>query len=134
MKKILPLLLLAASLASCEREADSLSPATLVGSWRLTDKMCYCEASPLPDEVLTFATDQHFQLFRSGTLAAEGTYSLSRSPSCGETIDRDQLRLATTAKTYVPTGAYTVQGQTLIIDQTNECVSDGPIYTYTRQP
>jgi hypothetical protein len=134
MKKILSLLLLAASLAGCAREADSLSPATLVGTWRLTDRMCYCAASPLPDEVLTFATDQRFQLFRDGTLAADGTYSLSRGPACGETIDRDQLRLATIARTYVPTGAYTVQGQTLVIDQTNGCVSDGPIYTYTRQP
>jgi len=134
MKKLLPLLLLAASLAGCAREADSPTPATLLGTWRLTDRMCYCAASPLPDEVLTFATDQRFQLFRNGTLVADGTYSLSRSPSCGETIARNQLRLATIAKTYVPTGAYTVQDQTLIIDQTNGCVSDGPIYTYTRQP
>lgn len=133
MKKLLPLLL-ATNLAGCAREADSLSPATLVGTWRLTDRMCYCAASPLPDEVLTFTTEQRFQLFRDGTLAADGTYSLSRSPACGETIARDQLRLVTIARAYVPTGAYTVQGPTLIIDQTNGCVSDGPIYTYTRQP
>lgn len=133
MKKLL--LLLAASLAGCTHDADSPGPATLVGTWRLTDRMCYCAAAPLPDETITFTTDQRFRLLRNGTLAAEGTYALSRGPACGETTDRDQLRLvATTAGAYVPTGAYTVQSQTLVIDQTNKCVSDGPVYTYTRQP
>jgi hypothetical protein len=135
MRKTCALLLLAASLAGCRPEADLPSPDTLIGTWRLTNMACYCTASPTRDETITFDTNQRFQLFRGGTLAAEGTYALSRGPACGETIDRDQLRLAaTTAGAYVPTGAYTVQGQTLVIDQTNQCVSDGPVYTYTRQP
>ena len=135
MKKFSSLLLLTASLAGCRHEADLPSPANLLGTWRLTDRQCYCAVAPVPDETITFEASQRFQLFRNGKLAAEGSYALSRSPACGETIARDQLRLAaTTAGVAVPTGAYTVQNQTLVIDQTNQCVSDGPVYTYTRQP
>ena len=135
IKKFFPLLALTASLAGCRHEADLPGPADLLGTWRLTNRQCYCTAAPVPDETITFEASQRFQLFRSGKLAAEGSYALSRSPACGETIARDQLRLAaTTAGVAVPTGAYMVQNQTLVIDQTNQCVSDGPVYTYTRQP
>jgi len=128
-------LLTSASLTSCGNKADLPSPDNLIGTWRLTARACYCEAAPVPDEVITFDNSKRFQLFRNKALAAEGTYSLSRGPACGESVDRDQLRLTvTTAGAYAPTGAYTVQNQTLVIDQTNKCVSDGPVYTYTRQP
>jgi hypothetical protein len=134
MKKRYSLLLLAAGLSGCH-EADLPSPDNLIGTWRLTDRVCYCAASPLPDEIITFEPSQRFQVFRNGMLAAEGSYALSRSPACGESMDRDQLRFTvTTAGAYAPTGAYTVQNQTLVIDQTNKCFSDGPVYTYTRQP
>lgn len=129
------LLLLSAGLLGCRRDADSPSPGGLIGTWRLTNLACYCPAGPTPDETITFGNDQRFRIFRQGTLSAEGTYSLGRGPACGETVARDQLRLVVaTAGTSAPTGAYTIQSQTLIIDQTNKCVSDGPVYTYTRQP
>jgi hypothetical protein len=129
------LLALAASLTGCRHDADLPSPDALIGTWRLTHVACYCVATPTPDETITFSTSRQFQLMRNGALAAEGTYALSRGPACGETLERDQLRLVvTTAGAYAPTGAYTVQNQTLVIDQTNKCVSDGPVYTYTRQP
>lgn len=136
MKKTCYLLLaLAASLTGCRSAIDLPSPDGLLGTWRLTNVVCYCPAAPTPDEIITFADNGQFRIFRKGTLAAEGIYSLSRGPACGETVDRDQLRLVvTTAGTYAPTGAYTIQSQTLVIDQTNSCVSDGPVYTYTRHP
>ncbi|MEJ7666497.1 MAG: hypothetical protein WKG07_46750 [Hymenobacter sp.] len=60
---------------------------------------------------------------------------MSRSPSCGQATVRDQLTLRLAApNTYAPGGAYSVKDCTLIIDQTNSCISDGPTYTYTRQP
>jgi hypothetical protein len=129
------LFILTASLMGCRHDADLPSPEGLIGTWRLTNVACYCPAAPTPDETITFRDNRQFQIFRTGTLAAEGTYSLSRGPACGETVDRDQLRLVVTkAGAYAPTGAYTVQNQTLVIDQTNKCISDGPVYTYTRQP
>jgi len=137
MKKICySLLLLAgASLASCGDDADLPSPDNLIGTWRLTTRACYCPVAPTPDEVITFDPNRRFRIFRNGALAAEGTYALSRGPACGESTDRDQLRFeVATAGTYAPTGAYAVQNQTLVIDQTNKCISDGPVYTYTRQP
>lgn len=137
MKKIYYCLLLlaGAGLAGCGNKAGLPSPDHLIGTWRLTTMACYCPAAPTPDEVITFDNDRRFQIFRKGALAAEGSYALSRGPACGESVDRDQLRLTVaTAGAYAPTGAYTVQNQTLVIDQTNKCISDGPIYTYTRQP
>jgi hypothetical protein len=129
------LLLTGASLAGCGTDADLPSPDNLIGTWRLTDRACYCAAAPIPDEVITFDNNQRFQIVRNGALAAEGTYALSRAPACGESADRDQLRFeVATAGAYAPTGAYAVQYRTLVIDQTNKCISDGPVYTYTRQP
>jgi hypothetical protein len=127
--------LLAAGLAGCRHDADLPSPDNLIGTWRLTNLACYCVPAPTPDETITFQASGRFELIRQGALAAEGTYSLSRGRACGETADRDQLRFTvTTAGAYAPTGAYTVQNQALVIDQRNKCVSDGPVYTYTRQP
>ncbi|QKG56941.1 hypothetical protein GKZ68_10055 [Hymenobacter sp. BRD128] len=130
-------LLLAASLGGCKHDADSPGPdpGTLAGSWRLTDRQCYCPAGqPLPDEQITFDASGHFQLFRGGALATVGSYAFSQGMPCGgSSTNATQITLtAATPNVYVPHGAYTQQNNTLVIDQCS--VADGPKYTYTRQP
>lgn len=129
------LLLLALGAAGCRHDADLPEPGSLAGSWRLTRVQCYCSTSPVPDELLTFSSGQRFQLLRDGRLSSEGTYGLSRSPACGQTTDRDQLTFRVASPgTYAPSGAYTLAGSTLVVDQTNNCISDQPVYTYQRVP
>lgn len=135
MSKFLYLSAFAAiGLVGCRHDSDSPAPDTLLGSWRLVKVVCYCAATPAPEEVITFTDGQRFELFRKGQLITAGTYALSRSPACGETTVRDQLSFAVaTPGTYAPGGAYSIQNRTLTIDQTNRCFSDGPVYTYQRQ-
>jgi hypothetical protein len=80
------LLLLTASFGGCKHNVESPGPdpGTLAGNWRLTDRQCYCPAGqPLPDEQITFDANGHFQLFRNGALATEGSYAFSQGMSCG---------------------------------------------------
>ncbi|MDO7887896.1 hypothetical protein [Hymenobacter cheonanensis] len=134
MKNLLPLLLLTASLAGCQRGATT-SPgpeSTLLGSWRLTGYQCHCPPNqPVPDESVTFGAGQHFKLYRNQALAAEGTYTTGQGASCGGTPEPIITLTPTAASTYAPKGAYTLEGNTLVIDQCS--AADGPRYTYTRQ-
>jgi hypothetical protein len=128
------MLLVVLGLASCGKDSDLPEPGSLAGSWRLTKEQSMLPG-PLRNETLIFGSGQNFQLFRDNSLAAQGTYSLSLAPSCGETANRQQLSFQATGPSgYVPQGAYTLQGNTLVIDQTNRCFSDGAVYTYQRVP
>jgi hypothetical protein len=134
MKYLLPLLLCGASLTGCQRTATSTSPTTtLEGTWRLTGYQCHCPPSqPVPDEVLTIAAGQRFRLVRDKALAAEGTYTTGQAVSCGGGTPEPVITLTpTAADAYAPHGAYTLAGNTLVIDQCS--AADGPKYTYTRQ-
>ncbi len=137
MNKLLYLTAFAASsLVGCRHDSDSPAPALsddLAGSWRLTTLQCYCPASqPLPNEVLKLDASQHFQLFRNGTLAAEGTYATGQGPSCSASNIVPVITLTASSSTvYVPKGAYTVENNVLVIDQCS--AADGPRYTYQRQ-
>lgn len=137
MKKLLyASLFLAASLSGCRHNGDSPAPALsdeLAGTWRLISVVCFCPGGqPVPDEVLTLDTSQHFQLFRNGTLAATGTYATSQKPNCSASDSAATLTLtAPTAKGHLPTGAYRLQNNSLVIDQCS--AADGPQYTYQRQ-
>lgn len=130
------MLLVALGLASCGKDSDlpEPEPGSLAGSWRLT-KVQAMLPGPLRNETLVFSSAQSFQLFRDNSLSAQGTYRLSLAPSCGETANRSQLAFqVTTPSGYVPQGAYSLQDNTLVIDLTNRCFSDGAIYTYQRVP
>lgn len=134
MKNLLPLLLAGASLAGCQRAATTASPATtLQGTWRLTGYQCHCPpGQPVPDESLTLEAGQHFKLYRNQALAAEGTYTTGEGASCGGGTPGPLITLTpASADAYAPHGAYTLAGNTLVIDQCS--AADGPKYTYTRQ-
>jgi hypothetical protein len=134
MKNLLPLVLLTASLAGCQRGATSPNPeTTLVGTWRLTGYQCHCPPNqPVPDESVTFDASQHFKLYRRQALAAEGTYTTGQGISCGGGTPEPIITLTpAAADTYAPKGAYTLAGNTLVIDQCS--AADGPKCTYTRQ-
>ena len=129
------LLFLAPALASCQRTADSPNPeTTLVGSWRLTGYLCNCPpGTPVPDEAVTFDNSRHFKYFRQQKLAAEGSYALGTGAACTTGPGPEPLLTLTptVASAYAPKGTYTLQGNTLVIDQCS--AADGPKYTYTRQ-
>jgi len=122
----------------CQRAAQSAAPeakasAALEGTWRLTGYQCHCPpGQPVPDEVLTIEAGQRFRLVRNQVLAAEGAYTTGQGISCGGGTPEPIITLTpTAADTYAPKGAYTLEGNTLIIDQCS--AADGPKYTYTRQ-
>jgi hypothetical protein len=126
--------LLATGAISCQRTPQTTEPsATLVGTWRLTAYQCHCPPNqPVPDESVTFEAGQRFKLYRKGALAAEGTYTTGEGVSCGGGASEPMLTLTPSATdAYAPKGAYSMEGNTLVIDQCS--AADGPKYTYTRQ-
>jgi len=134
-KKLYSTILLAASFTGCAHKEQLTASDALLGNWRLTAYQCSCPpGQPVPDEKVTFDVNQHFRLFRNGQLAAEGTYTTGKGSSCtgssGGSEDIITLN-ATSPTTYVPKGTYTLENQTLTIDQCS--AADGPRYTYTRQ-
>jgi hypothetical protein len=130
----LAIALLATSAISCQRATHVTEPGnTLVGTWRLTGYQCHCPPNqPVPDESVTFEAGQRFKLYRNKALAAEGTYTTGEGASCGGGASEPMITLTpTAADTYAPKGAYTMEGNTLVIDQCS--AADGPKYTFTRQ-
>ena len=128
------LALLAAGASSCQRTAQSQAPGTsLVGTWRLTAYQCHCPPNqPVPDESVTLDASRHFKLYRNKALAAEGTYTTGEGVSCGGGSNEPIITLTpASADAYAPKGAYTLTGNTLVIDQCS--AADGPKYTFTRQ-
>jgi hypothetical protein len=130
--------LLLSAATSCQRTPPTAAAApgtgtTLVGTWRLSAYQCHCPPNqPVPDEVLTLDTNQHFRLMRDKALAAEGTYQTGTGTNCGGGTPEPIITLTpTNADTYAPKGAYALDGSTLVIDQCS--AADGPKYTYTRQ-
>lgn len=129
-------LLLATSLSSCRHDSDSPAPSDgLAGTWHLTNRICYCQAGPPPDETLVFDANRHFQLFRAGKLAYEGTYATGQGAVCMGAPSQSLLTLSGAVATvvYQPSGAYTLKSSTLTIDQGSYCIPDAAISTYQRQ-
>ncbi len=128
------LALLAAGASGCQRAATQAQApsATLVGTWKLTAYQCHCPPNqPVPNESVTFEPGQRFKLYRNQALAAEGTYTTGEGVSCGGGASEPIITLTPTAEdAYAPHGAYTLQGNTLVIDQCS--AADGPKYTYTK--
>lgn len=88
----------------------------------------------LPNETLVFDDNRQFLYFHKKHLVAQGTYHVGLDSTCGRQ-NLDQLILEPIKSgTYAPSGTYTLHSDTLIIDMTNTCASDEPIFTYLRQP
>lgn len=132
MKRVL---VASALLASCARPpADPAPGAALAGTWRLTNLRCYCPAGWLPNEQLLLEANLRFQLYRGGKLKAQGRYATSQGSLCGQGANQLLLRLTPdSAGAYAPSGAYTLQGNKLVIDQGSACLADAPVATYKRQ-
>lgn len=137
MSKLLYIILfLVISLGGCRHDSDSPAPSDeLVGTWHLTNRICYCQAGPPPDETLVFDANRHFQLFRAGKLAYEGTYATSQGAVCTGAPSQSLLTLSGAVATvvYQPSGAYTLKNSVLTIDQGSYCIPDAAISTYQRQ-
>lgn len=88
--------------------------------------------SKLPNETLEFDANQHFRFWRKKRLVTEGTYHIGHNLTCGQKGLAQLILEPIKPSTYAPSGAYTLRGDTLVIDMTNTCASDMPIYTYQR--
>ena len=128
------LLLALSSLSSCQKDPAAPAAATdLVGTWRLTDRQCYCVPQSRLDETVTFTTTD-FKFFKDGQLVAQGIYGRDLAPKCGTTAPVPSLHFISTAPATVRNTAYTLDGNRLVLDYSNSCVSDAPVDTYQRQP
>jgi hypothetical protein len=105
-----------------------------VGTWRLTNLQCYCPAGWLPDEQLLLEADLRYQLYQGGRLKSAGRYATSQGNLCGQAGSQLLLRLTPDSTgAYAPSGAFTLQGNKLVIDQGSECLADAPVATYKRR-
>ena len=116
------------SLASCQKNSSVTPTTTLEGTWQLTNRQCYCVATPLPSEAVVF-TAGSFTILKNNRLSSSGSYLRTVAPFCGGTpIPALELR-PTTGN---PRSAQlTVSGDTLTLDYGGPC--DAPRDTYVRQ-
>ncbi|RZK90627.1 MAG: hypothetical protein EOO62_34795 [Hymenobacter sp.] len=123
-------------LASSSATAPSPPTAgTLVGSWHLVaQRVMVVDGHKLPDETLIFGEDQRFRFLRKKRLVAQGAYHTGRDSTCGQQGLAQLILEPASPGAYAPSGAYTLHGDTLVIDMTNTCASDMPIFTYRRAP
>ncbi|MBD2766327.1 hypothetical protein IC235_00290 [Hymenobacter sp. BT664] len=123
------------SLVSCKKDT-SVSPTGLIGTWKLTNRECYCLPMSRPDESVTF-TGKNFSFCKDGRIISEGTYTKTTGPvECGSTTQVPILRLAGTSGVIHQVVA-TIDGRTLVLDYRAEgggCISDTSIDTYERLP
>ena len=135
-KFLLPVVLsgLLLPFASCQKEnAPKPANADLTGTWQLTNHQCYCTATPLPNETVTFtATD--FTFFENGLPTRHGQYTLvSGVPFChAGSAPVSILHLDFSPTNQGPQETqYTLAGNTLTLDYGSPC--DAPLDTYQRQ-
>lgn len=123
------------SLISCQKEAPSPAPV-LEGTWRLTNRQCYCVPAPLPDETVTF-TATRFTFYSGNRGMRHGDYTLSTAavPCLNNGLVGPALHLTYSTASTSP-GPATIQyhrnGNTLTLDYGGPC--DAPVDTYERLP
>lgn len=127
MRPWILLVLVALSLAGCEKDTDTTTG--LVGSWQLVNRQCYCARTPLPNESVVFTT-MDFSFFTNGQLTTHGTYALATAPLCGSPAPVPALRFTHSSVSLSHTAGFTVDGTTLVLDYGGPC--DGPVDTYQR--
>jgi hypothetical protein len=130
------LLFLATSsgIISCKKSGE---PApSLEGTWRLTNRSCYCPPAPTPQETITF-TGNRFSTSLNGSLSYEGSYSSISTSKCGKTKAKGVRLLRDSApniKVAPQEAIVTRTGNTLVLDYNTECLVDGPVDTYELLP
>jgi hypothetical protein len=139
----LPVLLLVASaLAGCNKEAavglaapeqKASVAAGLEGTWRLTERQCFCQpGQKVPNEVVTF-TATTFAFSKNNSPISSGTYSRADSASmCGQVAKTPALRFVYTAGpgSALRNPSINLAGDTLTMDYGIAC--DAPRETYVR--
>ncbi len=128
LRPFLLLLVSTSMLAGCKKETG---PSTgLTGTWKLTNRECFCVPVPLADETLTF-TDTEFSFYKENRQTVYGNYSFAPGKICGVSTPTPLLYLAYVNATSVPGGVVvTVTGNTLVLDYGIAC--DAPRETYKR--
>ncbi|WP_426060841.1 hypothetical protein [Hymenobacter sp. B1770] len=125
---LLSLLASGSMLTGCEKESDSLSG--LAGTWKLTNRECFCVPAPVPNETATF-TNSEFSFYKEGQLSASGTYAFTEGKTCGGSTLIPVARLTYATLNNPPTDVVvTVAGNTLVLDYGIAC--DAPRETYKR--
>lgn len=126
---LLVLVMLTSLLAGCKKDSD---PSGLAGAWKLTSRTdCYCPAGQVLNETLTL-TNNHFSFIRDGQVVREGTYTQGTAAKCGTTALLAVLALTEAGNQPTYNVPFTLDGQTLVLDYRNRCISDSPLDTYER--
>ena len=121
------------SLAACQK--DTAAPASsLEGTWRLTNRQCFCAPAPVPDETVLF-TATRFTFFRGNRGMRLGNYSPGTAtvPCFNNGTTGPALLLTDSNATTIPgppTIQYRLDGNTLTLDYGGPC--DGSVDTYER--
>lgn len=123
-------------LAGCKKDADLTScPNSLVGTWRLTHRQCYCVPEPTPDEQVTFDGSGNFTFYRDGQAFSSGTYTTSTFGSnapCNANQPAVNFTFASSnPPSHTPSASYALANCTLMLDF-GSCL-DAPRDTYERQ-
>ncbi|GAB3856734.1 hypothetical protein GCM10028822_29460 [Hymenobacter terrigena] len=131
------LLVISPSFSSCKKDSDPQADAGLIGTWRLVGRQCYCVATPLPNETLTFtATTFSFNRFGPQPVPApglftNGTYQPAAVTLCGLPNASAGLRFTDAVANIGPRDAqFKLQADTLVLDYGSPC--DAPRDTYVR--
>ena len=115
-------------LQGCKKDSDS--PTGLAGTWKLTDRQCFCPRLPLPNEMVVF-TNTKFTFYREGQRTVYGNYSYGTGRTCGGSALVPVIHLAYVNANSVPQDVVvTVTGNTLVLDYGGPC--DAPVNTYQR--
>lgn len=123
-------------LASCQKEATTPASTTLDGTWRLTNRQCYCAPARVPDETVTFTTTR-FTFYSGNRGMRLGDYTLGTAavPCLNNGTTGPALQLTYLNATAVPGPPpiqYRLDGNTLTLDYGGPC--DAPVDTYERLP
>jgi hypothetical protein len=123
------------SLGSCQQKESAAPSLGLEGTWRLSHRQCYCTPAPLPDETLTFSSNQ-FAFYNGNRTTRSGDYASGPAPApCRRDGTTAPALLFTysfsTANTPTPPSVqYRLAGDTLTLDYGGPC--DAPVDTYQR--
>ncbi|OGX80872.1 hypothetical protein BEN47_06355 [Hymenobacter lapidarius] len=126
---LLPFIISAGLLAGCKKDSD---PSGLAGAWKLTSRTdCYCPAGQVLNETLTL-TNTRFSFTRDGQVVSEGSYKQGTGAKCGTTALLAVLALTEDGNQPTYKVPFILDGQTLVLDYRNRCISDSPLDTYER--
>ncbi|MBF9236682.1 hypothetical protein I2I05_04675 [Hymenobacter sp. BT683] len=115
-------------LAGCKEDAEL--GTGLAGTWKLTNRQCFCPPSALPSEMVTFS-DTEFYFYKENRQTGYGTYAFESGKTCGGSVLIPVLRFDFVSDNRQLTHAEaTVTGNTLVLDYGSPC--DAPRDTYQR--